>query len=258
MENLEFAQRCHRLSDRHIRTALGYLNSLLHAAAKFYGAIEKIGDTTHIVPGALTRILDKFSITVPLTHVQAYLKQHWITVLTSLPTLRKIRAFFEELGIFRVEEQKFLGLMKKRDRNGYQRATYHDFDLKLALEVYQQLEKIYLDRSSDNFDALPPHKGSFVQRLFNAVFECSVGMNRDATKYGTLPLTAEEAAYAKLQQAIATNEGTRRDVESLGYCLKEFRLIGLDKKDPVLFGQTRSLFEKAKRMLERRMKSLPF
>lgn len=258
MQTLELAQRCYKLSDRHLRTMMGYLNALLHSAAKFYGAIEKIGDTTHIIPAALTRILDKFSITVPLTYLKDYLQQHWITILTSLPTLRKIRSFFEEIGIFRVEEQKFLGSVPKRDRDGYTRATYHDFDLKLALETYQQLEKIYLERSSDNFEALPPHKGSFVQRLYNAVFTCSVGMNRKAGNFGTLPMTMEEAAHWRSQTAMSANSATRQSIQSVAQSMDEFKRIGLDKKEPEIFGWMRSHFEDLKRRYNRQMRDLPY
>jgi len=192
-----------------------------------------------------------------LTYIQDYLRKHWITVSTSLPTLRKIRTFLEELGIFRVEKQKFLGTMPTCERHGYQRATYHDFDLRLALEVYAQLEKIYLERGN-SFESLPPHRGSFVKRLYDAVFNCSAGMNRTAGGIGTLPMTMEQAAECRSTMALATNAGTRQEIDSLEDSLDEFKRIGLDKKDPGIFEEMRSRLQELEQLMKRRMKELPF
>jgi hypothetical protein len=257
MEKDDIAPLVHGLSDRHIRSVMGFLNSLLYATAKSLGAVERIGQSIHVVPAALHRLEEPVTVTVPLTYIQNYLERFWGRVVNSLPTLRKIRSLLASLGIFEVEKQEFLGNVPKGDRNGYTRATYLNFDAKLALKLYEILEKIYLERGN-KFEDLPPHRGAFVKRLYDAMFQCSVGMNRAAGNFGTAPMTMAQAAEYRSQQLLSVHAADANRVCSLEDTIAHFKHIGLDKKEPGIFGEMKRQLAKVTAIVEKRLKLLPF
>lgn len=251
---LEIAQILMKETDRFIQGLMGYLNALLYSACKFYGVAEKAGTMTNFFPRAIGRILDNISITVPLTWLEWYFKAFWSKAPRSVPTLRRMRSILEDFGVFVVEKQQFLGNVPKEERQGYVRATYHNFDVKAALRLYEMLEKIWLERGR-KFEELPEHRGAFVRSLYELVFANSTGFNRADN---SVPLTMEQAAMERAAMRDRTNATLQNQLVQLWEDIGNFKRIGLDRKEPTVFAWMVEKWREVKGAIERRMAEVPY
>lgn len=246
-------------TDRWLKGAMGYLNALLYSSAMYYGAVKRQEDgKLFLVPDGVRRIASgKFDVKMPLTFLKEYLQKFWEGAVSSLPMLRDIRRWLEELGLFQVQEQQFLGSVPQEERTGYMRATYLGVDLRSTLRLYEFLEKIFLERGN-SFDDLPPHKGAFVKMLYDEVFTDSVGMSRVNPGGEGYPLTIEEAALFRAQMIRQTTLGGMIEKDSLLDSIQNFRKIGLDKKEVGLFAWMKERLQQVQQMLDRRLADLPY
>lgn len=192
-------------------------------------------------------LLEPISLTVPVTYSAKFLNTFWgAKATTSASSVRRIRdALSTMFGLFTYEKQ-----VGPRNHAGqpWQRATYHNFDIPKALVVYEQLEKTWIAR--EGFDSLPEHKGFSCKLLYDAVFSCTLGMNRSIPfNVGTSGWTPETAEELRQQQRKKT-VSRRHEFVSSQLCAEEYRKLGLDQAEPELYQELQQRIEQLSRCFE--------
>ncbi|MGI0488857.1 hypothetical protein ACN4EK_25885 [Pantanalinema rosaneae CENA516] len=229
---LEIAVKVQRWTNGKLLATLGFLNNLLYCAAKQLDvfAISAFPKRTQVCADRVHHLLEPISLTVPVTYSAKFLDTFWgAKATTSASSVRRIRdALSTMFGLFTYEKQAG---PSNHTGQPWQRATYHNFDIPKALVVYEQLEKTWIAR--EGFDSLPKHKGFSCKLLYDAVFSCTLGMNRSIPfNVGTIGCTPKVATQRRQRQRRDTVSRRRNELLSLKLCAEQYRRLGLDQAEP--------------------------
>lgn len=227
---------------------LGYLNNLLYCVAKAEGMVDKVGKEFQ-VSSIANRLKEGLQvITVPLTYTKEFLAECWGDAINSLSSIRIVRSLFENLGLFEYDRHKYQGrhLQSEEDRL---KATYRNFNVPLALLVYEHLERRFVEMYG--FDALPHHKGGFCKLLYDAIFTIGLGMSRQNSEAGHIPVSEQEAALERAERALAYRQNAFLELQRLRDTIEEFVHTGLHNKAVEVFGQMRDRVQELSARLKR-------
>lgn len=223
-----------RWSTKKLLAAAGYLNNLIYCGARSLNLFSKgFGKRVDLKGVRAARQL--FTLTVPVTYTVKFLEKFWDIGcgLLGASSIRNLRQVFSRWGLFTYEKQEYKGRNRRdlpvEDR---QYATYHDFDLSLALKVYELIEKLLIERLPNGFKSLPKHKGATCKVLYDAFFTMSWGMNRKGDEtVGTQLTSFREKAMLKAVRAMDLELSRHNLLSQLESAVKDMLLAGFQATD---------------------------